>query len=152
MRLIDANGEQLGVVAKTAALAKARETELDLVEVAPNLDPPVCRILDYGKFKYKQKKKQHQHHHKTLIKEVRVGISTGEHDLDTKAKHVREFLDKKDKVLVSMRLRGREYGHVDLGIQVLEQFALRFEDIAKVERAPRRETGGRLSVLIAPKT
>ena len=151
VRLIDEKGEQVGIVPKSAALGRAREAGVDLVEVAPNLDPPVCRILDYGKFKYKQKKKQHQHHHKQQLKEIRVGMSTGEHDLDTKAKRVREFLEKNDKVLVSMRLRGREHGHVDQGIQVLEQFAQRFEDVGKIERAPSRESGSRLSVLLTPR-
>jgi translation initiation factor IF-3 len=151
VRLIDEKGEQLGILNRAEALQKARESGLDLVEVAPNSNPPVCKIMDYGKFKYQQRKKQH-HQHRTQVKEIRIGFKTGEHDLEVKAKRVREFLAKKDRVLVSMRLRGREMGHVDLGVEHLREFAQRFEEIAKVERPAGRESGGRLSMVLAPKT
>ena len=148
--LVAEDGKQIGVVTRGEALAKAQETGLDLVEVAPNLNPPVCRILDYGKFKYKQRKKQ-PHHHRPQLKEIRISLTTAQHDLDVRAKRVVEFLKKKDKVLVSMRLRGRQHGHADQGKEILTNFAKRFEDVGKVERAPDKDSGGKISVLLAPK-
>jgi len=125
---------------------------LDLVEVAPEADPPVCKLLDYGKFKYRQKKKRHgQKHHRARLKEVRIGLSTGEHDLNVKANRVREFLKEHDKVVVTMRLRGRQRAHGDLALECMTEFARRFEDVAKLERAPERAGAGQLSMQLKPK-
>lgn len=134
------------------ALDKARELDTDLVEVAPEADPPVCRLMDYGKFKYKQKKRTHggkPRHHAT-IKELRVKPKTGPHDIAVKVKHAREFLERKDKVSVSMIFKGREMVHADLGIALLKDFALQLEDIAKLENEIRRD-GRRLGMTLSPK-
>ncbi len=130
----------------------AKQREIDLVEVAPQARPPVCRLMDYGKYKYKQKKRQHggKHKHQPQLKEIRLRPNTGEHDVEIKLKHAREFLDKKDKVSVSMRFRGREMAHTDLGRDLMMHFAEQLQDIAKVESHPRQE-GRRMTMLLAPK-
>jgi translation initiation factor IF-3 len=152
VRLVSADGAQLGIVPGEEALKQARESELDLVEVAPNADPPVCKLMDYGKFKYRQKKKRHaQKHHRSRLKGMRIGLSSDEHDLAFKAERVREFLQDHDKVEVYMQLRGRQKAHGDLAMQHMGDFASRFEDIAKVERGPQRNGPGRVSMLLTPK-
>ncbi len=153
MRLIDSEGAQLGVVSIQEALAAAREAGMDLVEVAPAAQPPVCRIMDYGKFKYKQKKKTHQpgaKHHVAQIKEVRLRPKTDTHDVEVKRNRARRFLERGDKVLVNMLFRGREMAHVDIGRERLEQFAADLEDIAKVENPPKMERN-KMHMLLAPK-
>jgi translation initiation factor IF-3 len=152
VRLVGAEGDQLGILSRDDALAKARELEMDLVEVAPAADPPVCRLLDYGKFKYRQKKKlQGQKHHRAKLKEVQIGMSTQEHDLAFKAERVREFIREHDKVMISMRLRGRQRAHTDLAMAQMAEFAKRFEDTAQVERGPERQSAGRVTLLLKPK-
>lgn len=152
MRLVGSDGDQLGIVSREEALKQAGEKEVDLVEVAPNADPPVCKLLDYGKFKYRQKKKRHgQKLHQTRLKGMRIGLSSGEHDLAFKAARVSEFLEQHDKVEVYMQLKGRQKAHGDLALEHMIAFAARFEDIAKLERSPHRAGPGRLTMLLIPK-
>ncbi|KAB2831977.1 MAG: translation initiation factor IF-3, partial [Candidatus Brocadia sp.] len=134
VRLIDENGVQVGVISKEDAIAKARTVELDLVEVAPDATPPVCRIMNYGKFKYKQKKKSHQKQHVVQLKELRLRPKTGEHDIQTKIRQARKFLENKDRVLVSIMFKGRERAHTEVGDGILKQISDALEDIAKVEK------------------
>ncbi len=152
MRLIGANGEQLGVVPTSQAQDLAREANLDLVEVAPNERPPVCKILDYGKFRYQQShKKTKQKVHQQKIKEIRVRPKTGEHDVDTKINQARKFLEHKDKVLVNVLFRGRELQHIDEGKRILDNILEKLNDVAKIERPPSME-GKRMTAMLAPKT
>jgi translation initiation factor IF-3 len=152
VRLIGPNGDQLGIVSVTDARARAEELELDLVQVAPQAEPPVCKLLDYGKFKYRQKKKKHgQKHHRARLKGMRIGLSSEEHDLAFKAEQVREFLKEHDKVEVYMQLRGRQRAHGNLAVENMVEFAKRFEDIAKLERGPTRAGPGRVSMLLSPR-
>lgn len=151
MRLIDPNGEQIGIVSRDEALENARDRGLDLVEVAPEASPPVCRILDFGKFKYHQKKKRSQKQQKTHLKEMRIGLNTDTHDLDVKAKQLQEFLDDGDRVLVSMRLRGREKAHQDLALEKMREFGERFLETAKYEKEPHRESSSRMSMMLVPR-
>ncbi|KAA0250775.1 MAG: translation initiation factor IF-3 [Candidatus Jettenia sp.] len=150
VRLIDENGAQVGVISKEEALAKAKGVEQDLVEVAPDANPPVCRIMNYGKYKYKQKKKMHQKQHVVQLKELRIRPKTGEHDIQTKIRQARKFLESKNRVLINMLFKGRERAHSELGENILKQFATALEDIAKVEKekiADERKMG----MILAPK-
>lgn len=151
VRVISAEGEQLGIMPTDQAIAAAKEADLDLVEVAPNERPPVCRIMDFGKFKYQQKKRQHrsQAHH-SKIKEIRVRPKTGEHDIEVKVSRAREFLAHKDKVIVSVVFRGRELAHIEEGQRVIKQVMQSLEDIGKVESAPSQQ-GRRITCILAPK-
>jgi translation initiation factor IF-3 len=151
VRVISAEGEQLGIMPTDQAIAAAKEADLDLVEVAPNERPPVCRIMDFGKFKYQQKKRQHrsQAHH-SKIKEIRVRPKTGEHDIEVKVSRAREFLTHKDKVIVSVVFRGRELAHIEEGQRVIKQVLQSLEDIGKVESAPSQQ-GRRITCILAPK-
>lgn len=152
MRLIDQDGKQIGIVSREEALRRAQEVGLDLVEVAPNATPPVCKLLDWGKYKYLQKKRQHaeaKRHHPQL-KEIRLTPKTEEHDLKIKIQRARTFLERRDKVLFNIRFRGREMTHVDLGEAMLERIKKELEDIAKVEQNARLE-GRRLTMTLAPK-
>jgi translation initiation factor IF-3 len=145
-------GNQLGILSRQDALQQAREKEVDLVEVAPHADPPVCRLMDYGKFKYRQKKKKHtQKHHKSRLKGMKIGVSSDVHDLQFKADRVKEFLTEHDKVEVFMLLRGRQRAHADLALGQMNEFAKRFEGVAKVERGPARAGPGRITMLLTPK-
>ncbi|MCF6154288.1 MAG: translation initiation factor IF-3 [Candidatus Brocadia sp.] len=150
VRLIDENGVQVGVISKEEAIAKAKSVELDLVEVAPEADPPVCRIMNYGKFKYKQKKKSHQKQHVVQLKELRLRPKTGEHDIQTKIRQARKFLENKDRVLISMMFKGRERAHTELGNEILKQVADALEDIAKVEK-DRISDDRRMGIILSPK-
>lgn len=151
LRVVDAEGQQLGIITREAALAAARQAGLDLVEVAPAERPPVCRIMDFGKFKYEQKKKAHkQKTHHVHIKEIRVRPKTGDHDITVKVNHAREFLQHKDKVLVKVEFRGREMAHVEQGRAVMEAVLKQLEDFGKLEKTPSME-GRRLVALLAPK-
>ena len=152
VRLVFENGEHVGIVSRDEALKRAQENDLDLVEIAPDADPPVCKVLDYGKFKYRQKKrKQKQKKSKSELKEIRIGIATEEHDLNFKADQVRDFLEDHNKVLISMRLSGREKAHGDQAKERMNEFAERFEDVGKIERPPTRESAGRVTMLLTPK-
>lgn len=148
--MIDENGVQVGVVSKDEALVRAKGLELDLVEVAPDASPPVCRIMNYGKFKYKQKKKMHQKQHVVQLKELRIRPKTSEHDIQTKIRQARKFLEKKDRVLINMLFKGRERAHSELGDDILKQIATALEDIAKVEK-DRISDDRRLGMILAPK-
>jgi translation initiation factor IF-3 len=149
--VIAADGVQLGVIPTAEALDRAREAGLDLVEVAPNESPPVCRIMDFGKFKYQQKKKQHKTHvHQTKVKEIRLRPKTGEHDVDTKVNQARTFLSHKDKVIVSVVFRGRELAHIEEGQRVMKALIEKLDEVAKVESGP-QQMGRRLVCTLAPK-
>ena len=150
VRLIGANGEQLGVVPTSQALEMAREAQLDLVEVAPNERPPVCKILDYGKFRYQQshKKSKTKVHHQKL-KEIRVRPKTGEHDVETKINQARKFLEHNDKVQVTVLFRGREMQHQEEGRRVLDAVLEKLADAGKLERPPAMD-GRRMTALLMP--
>lgn len=139
------------MITRDQALELAREAGLDLVEVAPNEKPPVCRIMDFGKFKYQQKKRQHKGHaHHSKNKEIRLRPKIGDHDFLTKANHARKFLEERDKVVCSVIFRGRENAHVDEGFKLVEKLTANLSDIAKVEQ-PAAMHGRRIVVIYAPK-
>ncbi|HHT9136158.1 MAG TPA: translation initiation factor IF-3 [Candidatus Wunengus sp. YC60] len=150
VRLIDENGVQVGVISKEEAITKAKGVELDLVEVAPDASPPVCRIMNYGKFKYKQKKKLHQKQHVVQLKELRLRPKTGDHDIQTKIRQARKFLENKDRVLINMMFKGRERAHAELGDEILKQIAAALEDIAKVEKEKISDER-RMGMILSPK-
>jgi translation initiation factor IF-3 len=153
IRLIGENDEQIGVVETREAIQRALEAELDLVEVAPQARPPVCRIMDYGKFKYEQQKKERKsraHRHETELKEVRIRTpKIGDHDLMIKTNHAREFLERGDRVQFSLRFRGRELAHIDEGRNVFDKIKAALKDVSKVDQNYRFE-GRRLSMTLAP--
>jgi translation initiation factor IF-3 len=152
VRLIGADGEQAGVLPTDEALRMAQELGLDLVEVAPNAKPPVCKIMDFGKYKYEQQKKLQAARKKqsvVQIKEIKVRPKTDEHDFNTKLKHVRRFLEAGDRVKVTVFFRGREIVHKDRGLMMLERMVEAVSDIARVEQQPRSE-GRVMSLLVAP--
>lgn len=129
----------------------ARDADLDLVEVAPTERPPVCRIMDFGKFKYQQNKRQHKNHtHQVKIKEIRLRPKTDAHDLLTKVTHAREFLAEKDKVVIAVVFRGREAAHMDEGRKVLNKMIEALQDVAKIESAP-STMGKRIFCTLTPK-
>jgi translation initiation factor IF-3 len=148
---VDDNGQQLGIITREQALSAARQAGLDLVEVAPMERPPVCRIMDFGKFKYEQKKKaSKQKTHRIVTKEIRVHPKTGDHDVMVKVNHAREFLQHKDKVLLKVEFRGREIAHIEQGRAVMDMMLKALEDVAKIEKAPSME-GKRLTALLCSK-
>jgi len=152
VRLIGVNGEQLGVVPTSQALDMAREANLDLVEVAANERPPVCKILDYGKYRYQQSRKGTKTKvHQQKLKEIRVRPKTGVHDVDTKINQARKFLEHNDKVLVNVLFRGRELQHIEEGRRILEGILEKLIDVAKIEKPPSME-GKRMTAMLAPKT
>ena len=139
----------------TEAISRARQVGLDLVEVAPTSSPPVCRIMDYGKWLYQQKRRireahKKSHHHAGTLKEIRLRPETDKHDLDIKVNHAREFLEKNHKVQFTMFFRGRQMLHTDQGYAMLQDIADSLEDIAKIER-PSKMAGRRMSLLLVPK-
>jgi translation initiation factor IF-3 len=151
VRVISAEGEPLGILSTDEALTRAREAELDLVEVAPNERPPVCRIMDYGKFKYQQKKRLNKGHtHQSKIKEIRVRPKTGEHDIAFKLNQARTFLLHKDKVIVSVIFRGREMAHIEEGRKVIDHVIKELDPVAKIE-APPSHQGKRIVCILAPR-
>jgi translation initiation factor IF-3 len=152
VRLIDDEGNQRGVVDTEVALDMAREKGMDLVEVAPEAHPPVCKILDFGKHKYLIKKKEHQarrKQHHVVVKEMRVRPKIDTHDLETKLKKARHFLLEGDKLQVNMLFRGREMGFKDLGMSKMQAIKEALSDISKVEREPRQE-GNRMIMILQP--
>ncbi len=150
IRVIGADGEQLGIMPPEDALAQAREVGLDLVEVAPNSRPPVCRIMDYGRYKYEQKKKSKgQKSHAASLKEVKMRPGTDMHDLEFKLNNARRFLMDGDKVKVTVMFRGREMVHRDRGRDQLETVIKLLGNLAKVENPPRME-GRFLSMILVP--
>jgi translation initiation factor IF-3 len=150
IRLIGAEGEQHGIVPTSQALEMAREAGLDLVEVADKERPPVCKIMDYGKFKYAQSKKSHQKTHQQKLKEIRVRPKTGDHDIDTKIQQAKKFLEHNDKVQVNVVFRGREMQHIEEGQRVMNQLLEALQDSCKLE-SPARMEGKRMVALLAPK-
>jgi translation initiation factor IF-3 len=153
VRVIDPDGNQLGILQIREALAAASEFGLDLVEVSPTAKPPVCKIMDYGRFKYEQTKKQHEAKKKQAtfqLKEIKVRPKTGDHDLQTKLGHIRKFLERKDKVKVTVMFRGREIALSDKGRQLLEQIATEVDQTAIVEQLPKFE-GRTMIMILAPK-
>lgn len=150
IRLIGAEGEALGIVATAQALEMAREAGLDLVEVADREKPPVCKIMDYGKFKYAQSKKAHQKTHQQKLKEIRVRPKTGDHDIQTKIVQARQFLEHNDKVQVNVLFRGREMQHIEEGQRVMNQVLEALVNDCKLEM-PAKMEGKRMVALLAPK-
>jgi translation initiation factor IF-3 len=153
VRLVDVGGEQIGIVSIDEARRAAEQRGLDLVEVAPAARPPVVRIMDYGKYKYEQarkaresKKKQHQ----VKVKEIKLRPKIEDHDFNFKAGHARRFLGEGNKVKVTMRFRGREMTHTELGASVLDRFAQLLSDVGHIEEAPRLE-GRNMSLVLGPK-
>ncbi|GEN31485.1 translation initiation factor IF-3 [Cerasibacillus quisquiliarum] len=152
VRLIDSNGDQLGVKSRKEALEIAKTRNLDLVLVAPNAKPPVCRIMDFGKYRYEQQKKEKEARKKQRVinvKEVRFTPAIGEHDFNTKLRNARKFLEKGDKVKATVRFRGRAITHKDLGKEVLERLADELKDVAVVESKARME-GRNMFMMLAP--
>jgi translation initiation factor IF-3 len=151
IRLIGANGEQLGIVPTAQAMEMAREANLDLVEVSATERPPVCKIMDYGKFRYQQSRKAHKSKsHQQKVKEIRVRPKTGEHDVDTKLNQARRFLEHKDKVLLKVLFRGRELQHIEEGQRIMAGMLEKITDVAKVEKPPAME-GKSMTAMLAPK-
>ena len=153
VRLIDDEGNQLGIVATQDALRMAKDKDLDLVEVSPHANPPVCKILDYGKYRFEQEKKLRdaKKNQKVLkLKEIRMQPKIGSGDLDTKAKHIQEFLDEGDKVKVTIRFRGRELAHTELGFEVLNEVLKRLTSAYNVDK-PAAMDGRNMSMTISPK-
>jgi translation initiation factor IF-3 len=153
VRLISADGQQLGIMAIHDALNAARQAAMDLVEVSPNSDPPVCKIMDYGKYKYQASKKSQEGKKKTRtlqVKEVRLRPHTDEHDLDFKIRNMKKFLEKKDKVKVSVLFKGREMAYMDAGKALLDRIAQEVDEQGTVEQPPTRE-GWRLTMFLVPK-
>lgn len=152
VRLIDENGAQVGVVPTHEALQMARDRGLDLMEVASNTQPPVCKICDYGKFKYEKKKKEHQAKKKQTVikvKEIQLRPQTEEHDLQYKFKNVRQFLEDGDKAKITIMFRGREITYVDQGFKIMKQLTDLMKDVATIEAPPKLE-GKKLIMILAP--
>jgi len=152
VRLLDSEGEQVGIVSRADALAKAADADLDLVCISPNASPPVCRIMDYGKYRYEQQQKQKESkkNQKILVtKEIRLSPTIDSHDFETKAKHAEKFLNKGDKVKISIRFRARAITHSNIGRDVLTRFAERVSEVGIVEAQPKLE-GRSMHMLLAP--
>ena len=152
IRLIGPNGEQVGIIQTSQAMEMAREAGQDLVEVAPLEKPPVCKIMDYGKFKFQQKQKQKEKTkaHQQKLKEIRLRPKTDIHDIETKINQARKFLEHHDKVLVYVMFKGREVQHTEEGKRILQSMKEKLLDIAKIEKEPSLE-GKRMSMMLAPK-
>ena len=153
VRLISLDGQQLGIMPTPQALEMATREGFDLVEVSPNSDPPVCKIMDYGKYKYQASKKQQEGKKKAKtiqVKEIRLRLRTEEHDLGFKIKNLKKFLEKKDRVKVSVLFRGREMTYIDTGISLLQRIAQEVADSGTIEQPPTRE-GWRVTMLLVPK-
>ena len=153
VRMIDPDGNQIGVIPIEQALAAAADFGLDLVEVSPNANPPVCKIMDYGRYKYEQTKKQQEAKKKQAtfqVKEIKLRPKTEEHDLKTKIGHIKKFIDKKDKVKVTVMFRGREISLANRGRDLLQLVVERLEDVAVVEQPPKFE-GRTMVMVLSPK-
>ena len=152
MRLIGLDNQQIGVVRTAEALNMAQDAGVDLVEVAPNSEPPVCRLMDYGKWKYNQKKKDHKakvKQHQVVLKEVRLRPKIDTHDINFKLKRAREFLEKGSKVQFTMLFRGREMMHLDRALEMFKEIEEKFENVGKVEMPAKRQ-GRRMMMIMAP--
>lgn len=152
VRVVDEHGEQIGLMSSREALQLAQERELDLVEIAPQATPPVCKIIDYGKFKYEQQKRdktQRKHQHQQQLKEVRLHPRTDDHDVDFKTRHAREFLNEGHKVKFTVVFRGREITHQDIGRTLLDRIIQALAEDAKIDQAIKME-GRNMSMTLAP--
>lgn len=155
IRLIDETGEMVGVVTVAEGLRRAEAAGLDLVEVSPGAEPPVCKILNYGKYKYEMQKKANEARKKQKVievKEIKIRPTIGDHDYDVKLKAAKRFLEDEDKVKVTLRLRGRELAHVDLALQVLHRFKADLAEFAKVEQEPKMEGKQAIMMLVPAKS
>jgi len=153
VRLVDEKGQMVGVVGRNEALTMAASAGLDLVEIAPNADPPVCKILDFGKYKYEEQKKKNEARKKQKIievKEIKLRPSIDDHDYEVKRRSMMKFIEEGDKVKVTMRFRGRELAHQELGMDVLIRVRGDLDEIAKVEQMPRME-GRQMTMVMSPK-
>ncbi len=153
VRLVDAEGEMKGVVSLSDAIELAEESGLDLVEVSPNADPPVCKILDYGKYKYEQQKKANQARKKQKtvdVKEVKMSPRIEKNDYEVKMRNAKKFLENGDKVKVSMRFRGREMAHQDIGRELFDKMIEEFGELITIELKPKFE-GRQMIMIVAPK-
>ena len=153
VRLIDEQGENLGVVSKDEAIERAEDAGMDLVEISPSAEPPVCKILDYGRFKYQDQKKKNEARkkQKTIdIKEIKMRPNIDQHDYDVKMRAINRFIADGDKVKVTMRFRGREMVHQELGLKVLDRVRDQIDEVAKVEQFPKME-GRQMIMVVAPK-
>jgi translation initiation factor IF-3 len=153
VRLVGPDGEMIGIVSAREAMSRAEETGFDLVEISPNADPPVCKLLDFGKFKYEQQKKKNEARKKQKIievKEIKLRPNIDDHDYDVKMRAATGFLDEGDKVKVTMRFRGREMMHQDLGMNVLMRVKEQLDPLAKVEQTPQLE-GRQMTMVLAPR-
>ncbi len=151
--LIDQNGEKQGEMPISAALEAAEEAGLDLVEIVPNANPPVCKILDYGKFKFQEQKKKNEARKRQKIvelKEIKLRPNIDIHDYDVKAKSMHRFFEEGDKVKVTLRFRGREMAHPELGMKLLNKVKVDFDEVAKVEHEPKME-GRQMIMILAPR-
>lgn len=152
VRVVDEDGNQLGVMAISDALRTARELNKDLVEVAPSARPPVCRVMDYGKYKYQQSKREQQakkRQHQTQVKEVKLRPKIERHDFETKMRNARKFLGERDKVKITVMFRGREMSHPELGYELLQAVVEELGDVAQVEQKPSAE-GRTITLLLSP--
>jgi translation initiation factor IF-3 len=152
VRLIDENGQQQGVISRDEALDYARQRDLDLVEVAPDARPPVCRVLDYSKYKYEQEQKQkaaRKHQQNITVREIKFRPKIAEHDYDTKKGHVERFLKHRDKVKVTIMFRGREVTHPERGEMILNRLADELGDLAVIEQRPTQD-GRNMTMMLAP--
>ncbi|MFY9399586.1 MAG: translation initiation factor IF-3 [Desulfomonilia bacterium] len=153
VRVISPEGEQLGIMTVPAAISRAQDYGMDLVEVSPTATPPVCRIMEYGKYKYEKSKREHAARKKQtviVIKEIKFRPKTDEHDYQFKLKHIKRFLADKNKVKVVIRFRGREIIHMDKGMEMLQRVRSEVEDMSVVESEPRTE-GRTMVMMLAPK-
>jgi translation initiation factor IF-3 len=153
IRLIDEEGQQVGVVSSIDAIRRAEEVGLDLVELSPNAKPPVCKIMDFGKYKYelaKKEKENRKKQHVIVTKEVRFRPKTDEHDFDFKVRHARKFLEQGNRVKATVMFRGRENAHREYGQRVLDKFKEALDDVAKIEKDTQLE-GGQLVLFITKK-
>ena len=153
VRVVDQNGEQLGVMSSRDALALAEERQLDLVKIAPQARPPVCKLMDYGKYRFEQSKKEREFrkNQKVItVKEVRLSATIEDHDIDVKFKNAVKFLKEGNKVKVTIRFRGRQITHSDIGRQVMNEFAERIKEYGTVDKAPQIE-GRNMSMFISPR-
>jgi translation initiation factor IF-3 len=150
VRVISESGEQLGILTTSEAIERARNTGLDLVEVAPNEKPPVCRIMDFGKYKYEKKKRAGHNAHQIKTKEIRLRPKTGEHDIDFKIKNAIKFLQQKDKVQVTVVFRGREMAHIEEGRKVMAEVLQQLDEYGKIESAPAQHAR-RIMCTVSPK-
>ncbi len=153
VRVIDTDGSQLGVLPIKEALSAAAMRDLDLVNLSPNANPPVCKIMDFGKYRFEQAKREKEAKKKqkvTEVKEIRLGLSIDKHDFETKGNHAIKFLKDGDKVKVSIRFRGREFGHPEIGLEIMQRFAEYCSEVANVEK-PAKMEGRNMLMFLAPK-